>query len=112
MLLMLFVFVDQLMIGMVLMVVAGLAQSFSLVPLDGLLMRTSDPAFRGRVMGVRMLAIYTLPVSLMAVGWLIDYIGFQQIMTFYMVMGIVFTLIIAQRWRGSIFRKDAAANVI
>ena len=59
-----------------------------------------------------MLAIYTLPVSLMAAGWLIDYIGFQQIMTFYMVMGIVFTLIIAQRWRGSIFRKDAAANVI
>ena len=59
-----------------------------------------------------MLAIYTLPVSLMAVGWLIDYIGFQQIMTFYMAMGIVFTCVIALRWRESIFRKDAAANVI
>ena len=111
-LLMLFVFVDQLMIGMVLMVIAGLAQSFSLVPLDGLLMRTSDPAFRGRVMGVRMLAIYSLPVSLMAVGWLIDYIGFQQIMTFYMVMGIVFTLVVALRWRESVLRKDAVANEI
>ena len=107
-----FVWVDQLIIGMILMVIAGLAQSCSLVPLDGLLMRTSDPAFRGRVMGVRMLAIYTLPVSLMGAGWLIDYIGFQEIMTLYMVFGIVLTLTFALRWRESVLRKDAVANEI
>ena len=75
-------------------------------------MRTSDPAFRGRVMGVRMLAIYTLPVSLIVAGWLIEQMGFQQTMIFYMLIGILLTLGIALRWRKSVLRKDAVANAI
>ena len=110
--LMLFVFVDQLMIGMMAMLIAGFLQSCSLVPLDGLLMRTSDPKFRGRVMGVRMLAIYTLPISLMVAGWLIDSINFHQTMSLYMVTGAALTLVIAVRWRESVLRKDSVANAI
>ena len=107
-----FVFVDQLPAGMILMGLAGLAHNLSLVPLVGLLMRTSDPAFRGRVMGVRMLAIYTLPVSLVVAGWLIEQVGFKQTMVFYMLIGILLTLVIALRWRESVLRKDAVANAI
>ena len=107
-----FVFVDQLPVGMILMGLAGLAHNLSLVPLVGLLMRTSDPAFRGRVMGVRMLAIYTLPVSLVVAGWLIEQVGFKQTMVFYMLIGILLTLVIALRWRESVLRKDAVANAI
>ena len=110
--LMLFVFVDQLPLGMLLIGLSGLAHSLSLVPLVGLLMRTSEPAFRGRVMGIRMLAIYTLPVSLMVAGWLIDTINFHRTMTLYMFTGITLTLIIAMRWRKSLLRKDAIANAI
>ncbi len=107
-----FVFVDQLPAGMILMGLAGLAHNLSLVPLVGLLMRTSDPAFRGRVMGVRMLAIYTLPVSLIVAGWLIEQLGFEQTMILYMLIGIALTLFIALRWRESVLRKDAVANAI
>ena len=107
-----FVFVDQLPVGMILMGLAGLAHNLSLVPLVGLLMRTSDPAFRGRVMGVRMLAIYTLPVSLIVAGWLIEQVGFEQTMILYMLVGILLTLVIAFRWRESVLRKDAVANLI
>ena len=107
-----FVWVDQLFLGMILMGLAGLAHNLSLVPLVGLLMRTSDPALRGRVMGVRMLAIYTLPVSLMVAGWLIDSINFHRTMSLYMVVGIALTLVIAVRWRESVLRKDAVANAI
>ena len=107
-----FVFVDQLPAGMILMGLAGLAHNLSLVPLVGLLMRTSDPAFRGRVMGVRMLAIYTLPVSLIVAGWLIEQVGFKQTMILYMLVGILLTLVIALRWRESVLRKDAVANAI
>jgi hypothetical protein len=47
---------------MALYLVAGLNQSLSMVALSILLLRTSsEERFRGRVMGVRMLAIYTLP---------------------------------------------------
>jgi len=107
-----FVWVDQLFLGMILMGLAGLAHNLSLVPLVGLLMRTSNPAFWGRVMGVRMLAIYTLPVSLMIAGWLIDSINFHRTMSLYMVIGIVLTLVIAVRWRESVLRKDSVANAI
>lgn len=107
-----FVWVDQFFLGMILLGLAGLAHNLSLVPLVGLLMRTSDPALRGRVMGVRMLAIYTLPVSLMVAGWLIDSINFHRTMSLYMVVGIVLTVVIAVRWRESVLRKDAVANAI
>ena len=110
--LMFFVFVDQLLLGMLLIGLSGLAHNLSLVPLVGLLMRTSKPTFRGRVMGVRMLAIYTLPVSLIVAGWLIDTINFHRTMTLYMLTGITLTLIIAMRWWKSLLRKDAIANTI
>ena len=75
-------------------------------------MRTSDPGLRGRVMGVRMLAIYTLPISLMVAGWLIDSINFHRTMSLYMVTGVALTLVIAVRWRESVLRKDSVANAI
>jgi len=107
-----FVWVDQLFLGMILLGLAGLAHNLSLVPLVGLLMRTSDPAFWGRIMGVRMLAIYTLPISLMVAGWLIDSINFHRTMSLYMVVGTALTLVIAVRWRESVLRKDSVANAI
>jgi|TARA_E500000331_G_scaffold341526_1_gene374067 MFS family permease len=107
-----FVWVDQLFLGMILIGLAGLAHNLSLVPLVGLLMRTSDPGLRGRVMGVRMLAIYTLPISLMVAGWLIDSINFHRTMSLYMVTGVALTLVIAVRWRESVLRKDSVANAI
>ena len=107
-----FVWVDQLFLGMILIGLAGLAHNLSLVPLVGLLMRTSDPGLRGRVMGVRMLAIYTLPISLMVAGWLIDSINFHRTMSLYMVTGVALTLVIAVRWRESVLRKNSVANAI
>ena len=59
-----------------------------------------------------MLAIYTLPVSLIVAGWLIEQVGFEQTMILYMLVGILLTLVIALRWRESVLRKDAVANAI
>jgi hypothetical protein len=39
-----------------------------MLALSIMLLRSSDQRFRGRVMGVRMLAIYTLPLGLLAAG--------------------------------------------
>ena len=39
----------------------GFTQSTSMVALAVILMRTSEPQYRGRVMGVRMLVIYGHP---------------------------------------------------
>jgi len=96
--------------GVAVLAVAGFAQSFSLVPLSVMLLRTSSEPFRGRVMGVRMLAIYSLPFGLLVAGALIERIGFGATATLYAVIGLTFTAVIAVRWRADLWRRDAPAN--
>jgi hypothetical protein len=96
--------------GAPLLLAAGLAQSISIVSLAIMLARTSEPRFRGRVMGVRMLAIYSLPFGLMAAGWLIARIGYQATATLYAVTGLVLTLSIWLRWQAALWPRQAQAN--
>jgi predicted MFS family arabinose efflux permease len=93
--------------GIVTLVLAGFAQSLSMVALTVILLRTSDPRLRGRIVGVRMLAIYSLPLGLLAAGVLIERIGFGPTVTAYTVIGLVFTVLIAMRWRASLWQLQA-----
>jgi MFS family permease len=96
--------------GTLILILAGLAQSLSLVPLSVILLRTSDPALRGRVMGVRMLAIYGLPVGLLTAGALIERIGFYTALMTYGLIGVVCIIAIAVYWRSDIWPAHARAN--
>jgi hypothetical protein len=62
---------------------AGFSQSLAMISITVILMRTASEHFRGRVMGVRMLAIYSLPLGLLAAGSLIGEIGFAATGTLY-----------------------------
>ncbi len=110
--LMLFVFahVDSARNGVLVLLVVGMAQSFSLVPLAVMLMRTSAAKFRGRVMGVRMLAIYSLPLGLLAAGALINRIGFSKTVTLYAAIGLTFTVVIGWRWRTDLWHPNETGN--
>ena len=96
--------------GLPLLLLAGLAQSLGMVPLAAMLLRSSEQRFRGRVMGIRMLVIYTLPIGLLASGPLIESFGFRAMATVYCLFGLAFTLLIAVRWRGHVWRPAAPAN--
>jgi predicted MFS family arabinose efflux permease len=85
------------------LVLAGVMQSLSMVSLSAILMHTADPRFRGRVMGVRMLGIYGLPLGLLAAGTLIGRIGFAATATLYAATGLVLTILIAVRWRDDVW---------
>jgi Na+/melibiose symporter-like transporter len=98
-------------IGAPLLFVAGLVQSFCMVPMAVLLMRTADPAFRGRVMGVRMLAVYGMPLGLLLSGPLVEHLGFSLTGTLYSLVGVAATLMIASRWREHLWSPSAAANL-
>jgi predicted MFS family arabinose efflux permease len=84
--------------------VAGFMQSFCMVPLSIMLLRAAGERFRGRVMGVRMMAIYSLPLGLLAAGPLIDWMGFRATASLYAIIGIVCTALIALRWRAELWR--------
>jgi predicted MFS family arabinose efflux permease len=94
------------------LVVMGFAQSFSMITLAVILLRTSNERFRGRVMGVRMMAIYSLPIGLLVSGPLLEWVGFSSTATLYAGVGLLFTLLIALRWRADLWRPLAPANTI
>jgi MFS family permease len=95
--------------GIPALMLAGFAQSLGLVPASAMLLRASDQ-FRGRIMGIRMLAIYGNLPGLLASGPLIAGFGYPVTATLYCAIGIVFTLIIAVCWRKHLWRLDAPAN--
>jgi hypothetical protein len=95
--------------GSVMLICAGLAQSLSLVPMAAMLLHGAG-AYRGRVMGMRMLAIYGLPLGLLVAGAAIDWIGFTLTASLYCLVGIACTLLIALRWRAALWPLHASAN--
>jgi MFS family permease len=96
--------------GMMMLMLAGLAQSVCMVTLFVVVLRITSDKFRGRVMGVRMLVIYSLPLGLLAAGTLIDLIGFGATATLYAVVGLLFTVAIAVRWHAVIWHVQTPAN--
>lgn len=96
--------------GFVVLLVAGFFQSLSMVSLAIILLRTSEARFRGRIMGVRMLAIYSLPLGLLVAGGLVNRIGFHLTANLYAFFGLAMTLIIAAYWRSSLLPATAPAN--
>lgn len=81
------------------LVLIGLCASGSMIPLAVVLMSQSDPDYRGRVMGVRMLAVYGLPLGLLAGGALFEWIGIMPTLLLYSGCGILVVLTIGAHWR-------------
>ncbi len=96
--------------GLVALLLTGCAQSLGMVPMSAMLLRNADARFRGHVMGIRMLMIYSLPVGLVLAGPLITHFGFRAMATSYCLIGLAVTTWIALRWRAHIWRLDAPAN--
>jgi Na+/melibiose symporter-like transporter len=98
--------------AMALYVAAGLNQSLSMVALSIILLRTSDERFRGRVMGVRMLAIYTLPIGLLVSGPVVAAVGFRGLVVLYVGLGLALLASIALGWRHELLPRSAPANAL
>jgi len=92
------------------LMLAGFSQSMTMISIAVILMRTASEHFRGRVMGVRMLAIYSLPLGLLASGSLIDEIGYAATGTLYAATGLALLMAIALHWRTDLWHVHAPAN--
>ncbi len=96
--------------GIPFLLLAGLAQGLGQIPMVTMLIRNCDPKFRGRIMGIRMLAIYGNVPGLLLAGWLIPRIGYAMTMTIYGLVAIGLVVLIAMRWRTQLWQRDAPAN--
>jgi MFS family permease len=94
--------------GLVLLLIAGFVQSLAMIAMMGTLLAASGDRFRTRVMGVRTLAVYGLPLGLMGAGVLIERVGYPLTVTVLCAVGVLFTLFIGLRWRASMWRRAPA----
>ena len=83
--------------GTLVIALIGCAQSFAMISMSVLLLSTTEIRYRGRVSGVRMLAVYGLPVGLILGGVLIEAFGTRATFTVYCAIGIVATGLIVLR---------------
>src|SRR5262249_39369450 len=110
--LLVFVAIRTMPVAMVCLLLAGIAQSLSMISAAVILMRTASAHLRGRVMGVRMMVIYGLPLGLLAAGSLIDLIGYTATGTLYSIAGLLSISVIALYWRADLWSVHAPANAL
>jgi len=91
--------------GVAVLVLIGFAQSLGMTSMGAVLLMVTAPAYRGRVMGVRMLAVYGNAVGLILGGALIEWMGVRFQMVAFAIAGLaLFGLAVAAtrgRWVGA-----------
>jgi predicted MFS family arabinose efflux permease len=98
--------------GLLTLLVAGFVQNVAMISMTTSLLAAAGDEFRGRVMGVRTLAVYGLPLGLMAAGFLIERIGYPATITASAATGLGLTLLIAARRRALWHRTAFGATVV
>lgn len=75
----------------------GACSAVSMALISALLLGGTPESLRGRVMGVRMFAIATMPPGVLAAGWLIEQAGVAPTLLIFAVGGAVLTIAVALR---------------
>ena len=88
--------------GQILLFFSGYIQSLAMISLVVTLLAVASEKFRGLVMGVRMMAVYGLPLGLMFSGFLIEYLGYDWSVMLYGVIGLILSALVTFKWRHAI----------
>ena len=102
--LVIFAQVESKQMALLVLVFIGITHSLTIVSMAAALLGVTDQMVRGRVIGVRMLAVYGIPLGLLASGFLIAALDFAVFVGIYATIGIGFTIIIGLKWRSFIWR--------
>lgn len=94
-----FAFATEVWQAYVLLGLIGFSQGISMLTMSIALLDAAGPVMRGRIMGVRMLAVYGLPIGLAAGGWLVENLGYVTMVLLYCGVGLSATVAIALTWR-------------
>jgi predicted MFS family arabinose efflux permease len=89
--------------GLALLFFSGVVQSFCVTPLATVILRGSSIDMVGRVMGLRILAIWGLPLGLLATGPIIAQLGYSICTALYAAAGLAATAAIASRLRAALW---------
>ena len=96
--------------GLALLFISGFVQSLCLIPVAVVMLRGAAEHMRGRVMGMRVLAVLGLPLGLLASGPIVAHLGYAACTALYGCLGIVATVAVAYRCRDALWDRSAPAN--
>jgi len=105
-----FAWCTSLQVGMLILVLAGFAQSLCMTLLAAVMLRETEAALRGRVMGMRMLAIWGLPLGLFLSGPLIESMGYAATAVLYSLLGLALGVFMTLYWRRVLWDSYSPAN--
>jgi predicted MFS family arabinose efflux permease len=94
-----FAFMGWWLAALVTLVVYGTTQSVAMISMASTLLHASPVEYRGRVMGVRSLAVYGLPMGLLISGVIAELFGIRLALAINSIVGLVGTAIAALIWR-------------
>ena len=94
----------------VVLVLWGISGGATFVTMVVGLLRAAPAETRGRVMGIRSLGIYGLPLGLLLGGWISEVAGSDVMIGTLGGVGLVATLFAAFKWK-ALFRTSAEQNV-
>ena len=94
-----FAIITQIEFGLAILFIIGIVQSFTMLSMASLIIGSAAAELRGRVLGVRMLAVYGLAMALPIAGVLIEAIGYTNTTWIFVIIAIVATLAVAVNWR-------------
>ena len=89
---------------------AGMSQACALVPMTSILLRHTDAHYRGRVMGIRMLMIYSNMPGILLFGPVVTALGYMPTVTVYCFFGLAGVLATTLAWRRHLWHAGAASN--
>jgi hypothetical protein len=99
--------------ALLVLLATGFAQNVAMISMTATLLAAAEARFRGRVMGVRTLAVYGLPLGLLASGALIERVGYPLTITASAAVGLLLTVLIGTRWRASLWHpRPLGATVV
>ncbi|HEY7240190.1 MAG TPA: MFS transporter [Burkholderiales bacterium] len=98
---------SSLAFGLALLFLSGFAQSLCLVPVAVVMLRGAADHMRGRVMGMRVLAVWGLPLGLLASGPIIAGLGYGACTLIYATIGVAATIAVGYRSRLALWHEKA-----
>ena len=101
-LIIIFAYIETKLSGQILLFFSGYIQSLAMISLVVTLLAIASEKFRGLVMGVRMMAVYGLPLGLMGSGYLIENLGYSWSVMLYGAIGLILSALVTLKWRSHI----------
>jgi predicted MFS family arabinose efflux permease len=92
-------------IGLALIFLSGFVQSCCMIPIAVVMLRGSSEEMRARVMSMRIVAIWGLPLGLLASGPIIEHFGYTACVALYAILGLAATFYVGYRTRAALWHR-------